>query len=61
VARSSSQEVEDRVRALVTDSAPLQRPATAKDIACAALYLASDAAAYVTGEILDVNGGSYFD
>lgn len=61
VARSSSQEVEDRVRALVTDSAPLRRPATAKDIACAALYLASDAAAYVTGEILDVNGGSYFD
>jgi 3-oxoacyl-[acyl-carrier protein] reductase len=61
VARSSSQELEDRVRDLVTDSAPLRRPATTKDIACAALYLASDAAAYVTGEILDVNGGSYFD
>lgn len=61
VARSSSQEMEDRVHAAVVESAPLRRPATAKDIACAALYLASDAAAYVTGEILDVNGGSYFD
>lgn len=61
VARSSTQEMEDRVHAAVVESAPLCRPATAKDIACAALYLSSDAAAYVTGEILDVNGGSYFD
>lgn len=61
VARSSSQEVEDKVRVSVAGSVPLRRVATAKDIACAALYLASDAAAYVTGEILDVNGGSYFD
>lgn len=61
IARSSSQEMEDRVHAAVVESVPLRRPAAAKDIACAALYLASDAAAYVTGEILDVNGGSYFD
>jgi len=61
VARSSSQELEDQVRVSVAGSAPLRRAGTAKDIACAALYLASDAAAYVTGEILDVNGGSYFD
>ena len=61
VARSSSQEVEDQVRVSVAGSTPLRRVATVKDIACAALYLASDAAAYVTGEILDVNGGSYFD
>lgn len=60
VTRSSSQEIEDQVRVSVAGSAPLRRVATAKDIACAALYLASDAAAYVTGEILDVNGGSYF-
>ncbi|MGH3087745.1 MAG: SDR family NAD(P)-dependent oxidoreductase [Rubrobacteraceae bacterium] len=61
VARSSTQEMEDRVHAAVVEGAPLGRPATARDIACAALYLASDAAAYVTGEVLDVNGGSYFD
>lgn len=61
VGRSSSREMEDRVHAAVIESAPLGRAAAAKDIAWAALYLASDAAAYVTGEILDVNGGSYFD
>ena len=61
VARSSDEESEDRVHALVNESAPLRRAGTVKDIACAALYLASDAAAYVTGEILDVNGGTYFD
>lgn len=61
VARSGSQELEDQVRMSVAGSTPLRRTGTAKDIACAALYLASDAAAYVTGEILDVNGGSYFD
>lgn len=61
VGRSSTREMEEHVRAVVTESAPLRRPATARDIACAALYLASAAAAYVTGEILDVNGGSYFD
>ena len=61
VARSGSQEMEDRVRALVEENAPLRRAGAARDVACAALYLDSDAAAYVTGEILDVNGGSYFD
>lgn len=61
VTRSGSQEMEDRVHAATVEGSPLGRPAAARDIACAALYLASDAAAYVTGEILDVNGGSYFD
>jgi NAD(P)-dependent dehydrogenase (short-subunit alcohol dehydrogenase family) len=29
------------------------------DVASAALYLASDEAEWVTGEVLDVNGGVY--
>ncbi len=36
---------------------PLQRYGTADEIAGAALYLASDAAAYVTGAVLAVDGG----
>ncbi len=38
-------------------STPLDRPGTAWDVAQAALYLASDDAAYVTGVSLPVDGG----
>jgi NAD(P)-dependent dehydrogenase (short-subunit alcohol dehydrogenase family) len=61
VARSSSQELEDQIRDRVATAVPLRRAAQPEDIANAALYLASDASSYVTGEILDVNGGAYFD
>lgn len=40
---------------------PLRRLATAEDIAQAVLYLCSPGAAYVTGEVLDVNGGILMD
>jgi NAD(P)-dependent dehydrogenase (short-subunit alcohol dehydrogenase family) len=36
---------------------PVRRLGTPADIADAILYLASDAAAFVTGVTLDVNGG----
>jgi NAD(P)-dependent dehydrogenase (short-subunit alcohol dehydrogenase family) len=42
-------------------SVPLRRLATSKDIASAVVYLASDAASYVTGEVIDVNGGTVMD
>ncbi len=38
---------------------PLGRTGTARDIAGACLYLASDEANYVTGQVLRVNGGMY--
>jgi len=37
---------------------PLRRAATADDVASAIAFLASDAARHVTGEVLNVNGGS---
>ncbi len=37
---------------------PMGRAGTPEDIACAALYLASPASAWVTGTILNVDGGS---
>jgi 3-oxoacyl-[acyl-carrier protein] reductase len=37
---------------------PLSRPATAEEIAGPILFLASDLANFMTGEIINVNGGS---
>lgn len=44
-------------RQRVLDLIPLQRMGTPEDIANAALFLASDAASYITGATIDVNGG----
>jgi NAD(P)-dependent dehydrogenase (short-subunit alcohol dehydrogenase family) len=38
---------------------PLGRLGSVDDIAAAACYLASDEAAYVTGQVIAVNGGMY--
>jgi 3-oxoacyl-[acyl-carrier protein] reductase len=38
---------------------PLARLGNSSDVAAAVAYLASDAAAYVTGQCLHVNGGMY--
>jgi 3-oxoacyl-[acyl-carrier protein] reductase len=38
---------------------PLDRAGTEQDIANAVAFLASDAAAYITGHVLDVNGGMF--
>ena len=38
---------------------PLGRAGTDVDVASAVSFLASDAAAYITGHTLDVNGGMY--
>jgi NAD(P)-dependent dehydrogenase (short-subunit alcohol dehydrogenase family) len=38
---------------------PLGRTGSARDIATAVLYLASEEAGYVTGQTLSVNGGMH--
>ena len=40
---------------------PFKRYATAEEVADAVAFLASDRARYITGEILDVNGGFHMD
>ena len=48
-----TQDLKDKMVAAV----PLGRPGTAKEIAAAVRFLASDEAAYITGHVLNVNGG----
>jgi 3-oxoacyl-[acyl-carrier protein] reductase len=47
-----------RQRRLIESQIPLGRVASPEDIAGAILFLASDLAQHITGEVLNVNGGS---
>ncbi len=47
----------DEVKKAYMDTIPLRRFGTAEDIAKAVAWLAGDDAAYVTGQIISVNGG----
>jgi len=49
----------EALRQRMLDDIPLSRFGTAEEIAAAVLYLASEEAAYVTGQTLNVSGGLY--
>ena len=51
--------LDDKQREAMMAAIPLGRPGTAEDIAQSVAFLASDAAAYITGHVLDVNGGMF--
>ena len=47
----------ENLRRLAETAVPLGRPGTADEVAQAALWLASDAASYIHGAVIDVSGG----
>src|SRR2546428_714843 len=49
----------DKVKEDVKTRIPLGRMGTAREVAAAIVFLASDEAGYITGHVLDVNGGMY--
>src|SRR5262249_48326443 len=49
----------DKVKEELKVRIPLGRLGSGRDIAAAIVFLASDEAAYITGHVLDVNGGMY--
>ncbi len=52
-------DMSDKARDAMTEQIPLGRLGAAEDIANAVLFLASDQSAYITGQVLGVNGGMY--
>jgi 3-oxoacyl-[acyl-carrier protein] reductase len=49
----------DKVKEELKTRIPLGRMGTARDVGAAIVFLASDEAGYITGHVLDVNGGLY--
>jgi 3-oxoacyl-[acyl-carrier protein] reductase len=49
----------DKVKDELKNRIPLGRMGTARDVASAIVFLASEEASYITGHVLDVNGGLY--
>jgi len=49
------QELKDKMKSLI----PLSRFGTDRDVAAAIIFLASEEAGYITGHVLDVNGGMH--
>jgi 3-oxoacyl-[acyl-carrier protein] reductase len=49
----------DKVKAVYLEQIPLKRGGTPEDIARAVAFLVSEKAAYITGQVLHVNGGMY--
>ena len=51
--------LDEKQRTAMMATIPLGRAGTDADIASAVVFLAGDGAGYITGHVLDVNGGMF--
>ncbi len=51
--------IPEKARELLVSQIPMQRLGTPEDVASAVNFLLSDAASYITGQVIAVNGGMY--
>ncbi len=54
-----TKEMNDKAREELLKSVPVGRPGKTEDIAFGVLFLCSDEASYITGHVLNINGGMY--
>jgi len=59
IATDMTDKLSDDIKESYTSKIPLKRFGTPEDIAEAVAFLLSDSSAYITGEVLKVNGGMY--
>lgn len=59
VATAMTEGLSDEVKEKILSGIPLGRMGTDREVACAVRFLASDEADYITGHVLNVNGGMY--
>jgi NAD(P)-dependent dehydrogenase (short-subunit alcohol dehydrogenase family) len=53
--------ISDELENQIAQSIPLKRVATVREVSAAIVFLASKEASYITGEDIDINGGSHMD
>lgn len=54
-----TQVLSDKVKAALLEQVPLRRMGMPEDVAAAVAFLASEEAAYITGQVLHINGGMH--
>ena len=59
ISTAMTEALNDEQKARINQNIPLGRMGTSQEIASGAVYLASDAASYITGQTLHINGGMY--
>ena len=54
-----TEDMTEKAQETMTEKIPLGRPGSVEDVANAVIFLASEQSAYITGQVLGVNGGMY--